>query len=177
MPPIENALSHCGVGVGVVVADGLSSRTCSKPPLRFFLSSFRIWRSSFLDWRASDKKGEAEAVGGIDGEADGVAVAPGLAEVALAGAFCGTNRSAFRSCLSNCFSAFRCSFASPGRPNAGGDDVELAIVGLTDGAAELSGETARGGGGVDASAAVAVGNAQSPLPRACLRSVTGKLPE
>ena len=122
-------------------------------------SRFRIFFSSFLDPRTLVKKGEAEVVGGADGEVDGVAIALGLAEVALAGEFCGADRSVFRSCLSNCFSDFRCPFASPGRPNAGGDDVDLAIVGLTDGVAEISGETEREGGRVDAGAAVAVGDA------------------
>ena len=123
-------------------------------------SRFRIFFPSFFDSRASVKKGEAAVVGGADGEADGVAVALGLAEVALAGEFCGADRSVFSSCLSNCFSAFRCSFAPPGRPNAGGDNVDLAIVGLIDGVAEISGETEKEGGGVDAGAAgVAVGDA------------------
>ena len=40
-------------------------------------SRFRIFFSSFLDSRTLVKKGEAEVVGGADGEADGVAVALG----------------------------------------------------------------------------------------------------
>jgi hypothetical protein len=143
---------YCGVtdGEGETISLVLAASACSR---------FRIFFSSFLDSRTLVKKGEAEVVGGADGEVDGVAIALGLAEVALAGEFCGTDRSVFRSCLSNCFSAFRCPFASPGRPNAGGDDVDLAIVGLTDGVAEISGETEREGGGVEAGAAVAVGDA------------------
>lgn len=119
----------------------------------------RFFFSSFLDCRGSDKKGEVAVAGDADREADGVAVALGPAEVALAGAFWGADRSAFRSCLCNCFSAFRCSLASSGRPNAGGADVDLAIVGVRAGVAEISGDTEKDDDGLNAGAAVALGDA------------------
>jgi hypothetical protein len=119
-------------GVGDIVAADSGDSTRSPARFCFFFSPV------------------GDSAAGAEGEIAGLAAALALAEgeIAAAGGCCSSNRSALRSCFLSCFSAFRSSFVSPDRPNAGGDDADPVTVGLTKGVAETLGDAETDGGEV-----------------------------